>query len=100
MFQTQAFCHGGAVNKPMSPGTCDILHGNIIAQGRHFARLSEGKCEPQRNVPVCTKVPISKQRLIQTNTLMSSQLHYIITHAPVHINDFRGVRARYVKRTG
>ena len=24
----------------------------------------------------------------------------IITHAPVHINDFRGVRARYVKRTG
>ena len=23
-----------------------------------------------------------------------------ITHAPVHINDFRGVRARYVKRTG
>ena len=26
--------------------------------------------------------------------------HYIITHAPVHINDFRGVRARYVKRTG
>ena len=25
---------------------------------------------------------------------------WIITHAPVHINDFRGVRARYVKRTG
>ena len=25
---------------------------------------------------------------------------YVITHAPVHINDFRGVRARYVKRTG
>ena len=24
----------------------------------------------------------------------------IITHAPVHVNDFRGVRARYVKRTG
>ena len=24
----------------------------------------------------------------------------IITHDPVHINDFRGVRARYVKRTG
>ena len=24
----------------------------------------------------------------------------IITHAHVHINDFRGVRARYVKRTG
>ena len=24
----------------------------------------------------------------------------IITHAPVHINDFRGVRARYVKHTG
>ena len=24
----------------------------------------------------------------------------IITHAPVHISDFRGVRARYVKRTG
>ena len=24
----------------------------------------------------------------------------IITHAPVHINDLRGVRARYVKRTG
>ena len=23
----------------------------------------------------------------------------IITHAPVHINDFRGVRASYVKRT-
>ena len=26
--------------------------------------------------------------------------YYIITHAPVHINAFRGVRARYVKRTG
>ena len=24
----------------------------------------------------------------------------VITHAPVHINDFRGVRARYVKHTG
>ena len=24
----------------------------------------------------------------------------IITHAPVHINDFRGVRSRYVKCTG
>ena len=24
----------------------------------------------------------------------------IITHAPVHINDFRGVRVRYVKRPG
>ena len=27
-------------------------------------------------------------------------VYSIITHAPVHINDFRGVRARYVKRTG
>ena len=27
-------------------------------------------------------------------------LEVIIAHAPVHINDFRGVRARYVKRTG
>ena len=27
-------------------------------------------------------------------------IYSIITHAPVHINDFRGVRARYVKRTG
>ena len=28
------------------------------------------------------------------------QFNDFITHAPVHINDFRGVRARYVKRTG
>ena len=32
--------------------------------------------------------------------LACSMFHNIITHAPVHINDFRGVRARYVKRTG
>ena len=25
---------------------------------------------------------------------------YFITHAPVHVNAFRGVRARYVKCTG
>ena len=27
-------------------------------------------------------------------------IQLFITHAPVYINDFRGVRARYVKRTG
>ena len=35
-----------------------------------------------------------------TSIFMFRLFNRIITHAPVHINDFRGVRARYVKRTG
>ena len=35
-----------------------------------------------------------------TNDTANMQINLFITHAPVHINDFRGVRARYVERTG
>ena len=32
--------------------------------------------------------------------LICAWINGFITHTPVHISDFRGVRARYVKRTG
>ena len=37
---------------------------------------------------------------LESHQLARSEFQTFITHALVHINDFMGVRARYVKRTG
>ena len=34
------------------------------------------------------------------DVIIATVVLHFTTHAPVHINDFRGVRASYVKRTG
>ena len=59
------------------------------------------------DINTCLESFYSKFNRISVNTnesMIPSSLDEtcisIITHAPVHINDFRGVRARYVKCTG
>ena len=61
-----------------------------------------GSCLTSIQIPII-KIRWSHNLYIEMGPGLNMLTHWgwvIITHAPVHINDFRGVRARYVKCTG
>ena len=68
---------------------------------------ANAKCQTITNYPILYQITQYNFSITQWGTISDNErqvslikFSLVITHAPVHINDFRGVRARYVKRTG
>ena len=80
-----------------------LVHGINVMQGGFYS-----KCVSVKGLIGLMSQWRDIRRIVPSEEYSRCQLAYIvqynvilfITHATVHINDFRGVRARYVKRSG